>query len=84
MNRHLVAVSLAALMFVSPVAALAQTEGASTYTDTIPKKAGAHHATAHHASSHKGKGHRAHRHGGHKHHKKASKKSKSAAGSKSK
>jgi hypothetical protein len=56
MNRRLLSASLAVLMFVWPVAALAQIEGASTYSDTVPKKSGAHHAsgkTSHGHGTHK-------------------------------
>ncbi len=86
MNRLIVAGALAALMGVAPAVTLAQTEGASTYSDTVPKKK----SSAHHASGHMSHGHRTHHHGAHKHsahhrHKSTSKKTAtSAAASKTK
>lgn len=80
MNRHLVAASLAVLMAVAPAAALAQTEGTSTYAETLPKKTSTHQAHAHKGHSHKSHGrHKHHGHHGPKHHSTKSKKAKAHA-----
>lgn len=85
MNRFLVAASLAAFMLVSPVAAFAQANDNSSYSDTVPTgKSGTHHASSHKRSGHRSHAHHGHKHSGHTHHKKMSKKSHHATHSASK
>ena len=78
MNRLLVVASLAAITVVAPAMAFAQTEGASTYSDTVPKK-----SSAHHASGQKAHTHGTHKHSTHKHHTKSKTKKASASTHKS-
>lgn len=75
MKRNLIAASLAALLLAAPLVASAQTDGTSSYSDTVPKKSGAHHAgqTGQHGKKHQGS-----KHHGSKHHKGKTKKSSAA------
>jgi hypothetical protein len=73
MHRYLVSALLSAVLVAAPAMAFAQTESTSSYLDTIPKKAGAHHASAP-----KGHGHQGHKHKTQKHHKTKSKSAKAS------